>query len=68
MNTLNESRVKELEQQLAEERERVIQLEKDSTKLFEAEEELARLRTELQILTSQGKNDLQGWFYNCQSK
>ncbi|KAL2718981.1 restin isoform X8 [Vespula squamosa] len=45
INTVNENRIKELEKQLSEERERVIQLERDSTKLFEAEEELARLRS-----------------------
>ncbi|XP_015175087.1 PREDICTED: restin homolog isoform X2 [Polistes dominula] len=45
INTVNENRIKELEKLLSEERERVIQLERDSTKLFEAEEELARLRS-----------------------
>ncbi|XP_046831078.1 restin homolog isoform X1 [Vespa crabro] len=45
INTVNENRIKALEKQLSEERERIIQLERDSTKLFEAEEELARLRS-----------------------
>ncbi|KZC13260.1 CAP-Gly domain-containing linker protein 1 [Dufourea novaeangliae] len=47
INTVNENRIKDLEKQLAEERERVAQLEQDSTKLFETEEELARLRNEV---------------------
>ncbi|XP_033230832.1 restin homolog isoform X2 [Belonocnema kinseyi] len=54
INVLNENKIKEIEKQLSEERERVVLLEKESTKLFEAEEELARLRVELQ--TIQEKN------------
>ncbi|KAG7198920.1 hypothetical protein KM043_015737 [Ampulex compressa] len=46
VNTVNENRIKELETQLLEERERVTKLEGESVKLFEAEEELARLRNE----------------------
>lgn len=35
-----------MESQLSEERERVIQLEHDNTKLFEVEEELEKIRSE----------------------
>ncbi|KAK2581230.1 hypothetical protein KPH14_008024 [Odynerus spinipes] len=59
INTVNENRIKELEKQLSEERERVIQLERDSTKLFEAEEELARLRSERAAVNSQDKSELE---------
>ncbi|XP_029160985.1 CAP-Gly domain-containing linker protein 2 isoform X3 [Nylanderia fulva] len=53
INTVNESRIKQLEDELAEERrERVAQLERDSIKLFEAEEELTRLRNEISCVTS----------------
>ncbi|XP_058800025.1 CAP-Gly domain-containing linker protein 2 isoform X2 [Phymastichus coffea] len=54
-NAVYENKIKGLEKQLSEERERVVQLERDSTKLFEAEEELAKLRLELQ--TSGGKTE-----------
>nr|XP_033323321.1 CAP-Gly domain-containing linker protein 1 isoform X7 [Megalopta genalis] len=47
INTVNENKIKDLEKQLAEERERVAQFEQDSIKLFETEEELARLRNEV---------------------
>ncbi|XP_018339542.1 PREDICTED: restin homolog isoform X4 [Trachymyrmex septentrionalis] len=54
INTVNESRIKELEDELAaERRERVVQMECDSTKLFETEEELARLRNEISCANSQ---------------
>lgn len=46
INTVNETKIKDLEKQLLEERERVVQLEHDNIKLFETEEELARLRNE----------------------
>lgn len=46
MNVLNETKIKELESQLSEERERVIQLEHKNTKLFEVEEELEKIRSE----------------------
>ena len=55
---MNENKIKELEKQLSEERERIVLLEKESTKLFEAEEELARLRVELQMI--QEKNEAKG--------
>lgn len=58
INTLNENKIKEIEKQLSEERERVVLLEKESTKLFEAEEELARLRVELQSI--QEKKEAKG--------
>ncbi|XP_078045829.1 cytoplasmic linker protein 190 isoform X2 [Augochlora pura] len=47
INTVNENKIKDLEKQLAEERERVAQFEQDSIKLFETEEELTRLRNEV---------------------
>ncbi|XP_020289391.1 restin homolog isoform X2 [Pseudomyrmex gracilis] len=53
INTVNESRIKELEEELAEERrERSAQMERDSIKLFETEEELARLRNEISSATN----------------
>lgn len=59
INTVNESRIRELEKELSEERERVVQLERDSVKLFEAEEELARLRNEISSATSSQNSQLQ---------
>ncbi|XP_060812931.1 restin homolog isoform X3 [Bombus pascuorum] len=53
INTVNESKIKDLEKLLLEERERVGQLERDSIKLFETEEELARLRNEVSNVTAQ---------------
>ncbi|XP_048509340.1 CAP-Gly domain-containing linker protein 2 isoform X4 [Athalia rosae] len=55
-NTLNENKIKELEQKLSEERERVVQLEQESVKLFEVEEELTKLRTELSTTASQDES------------
>ncbi|XP_011253099.1 restin homolog isoform X4 [Camponotus floridanus] len=53
INTVNESRIKQLEEELAEERrEHAVQLERDSIKLFEAEEELTRLRNEISCTAS----------------
>lgn len=43
-----------------EERERVAQLEHDSIKLFETEEELARLHNEVSNATTQEKHQLEG--------
>ncbi|XP_011684340.1 PREDICTED: CAP-Gly domain-containing linker protein 2 isoform X2 [Wasmannia auropunctata] len=60
INTVNESRIKELEDKLAEERrERVVQTERDSIKLFEAEEELSRLRNEISCATNSQNSQLQ---------
>ncbi|XP_024890148.1 restin homolog isoform X3 [Temnothorax curvispinosus] len=60
INTVNESRIKELEDKLAEERrERAAQTERDSIKLFEAEEELARLRNEISCATNSQNSQLQ---------
>ncbi|KOC70907.1 CAP-Gly domain-containing linker protein 1 [Habropoda laboriosa] len=59
INTVNENRIKDLEKQLLEERERVAQLEHDSIKLFETEEELARLRNETTSATAQDKLQLE---------
>ncbi|XP_016838153.1 restin homolog isoform X2 [Nasonia vitripennis] len=56
-NSIYENKIKDLEKQLSEERERVIQLERDSTKLFEAEEELTKLRIELQSAAAGEKNE-----------
>ncbi|OXU21741.1 hypothetical protein TSAR_011586 [Trichomalopsis sarcophagae] len=56
-NSIYENKIKDLEKQLSEERERVIQLERDSTKLFEAEEELTKLRIELQSAAVGEKNE-----------
>ncbi|XP_032683862.1 CAP-Gly domain-containing linker protein 2-like isoform X2 [Odontomachus brunneus] len=53
INTVNESRIRELEKELSEERER------DNIKLFEAEEELARLRNEISSVTSSQNSQLQ---------
>ncbi|XP_012277804.1 restin homolog isoform X2 [Orussus abietinus] len=58
-NALNEAKIKDLEKQLMEERERVLRLEQDSTKLFEAEEELTRLRSELSSTTLHEQSVLQ---------
>ncbi|XP_072747048.1 uncharacterized protein Clip-190 isoform X3 [Anoplolepis gracilipes] len=59
INTVNESRIKQLEEELAEERrERAVQLERDSIKLFEAEEELTRLRNEISCATSSHNSQL----------
>uniref|UniRef100_V9I711 Restin isoform b n=1 Tax=Apis cerana TaxID=7461 RepID=V9I711_APICE len=58
VNTVNENRIKDLEKQLLEERERVAQLEHDSIKLFETEEELSRLRNEISCVTVQEKINL----------
>lgn len=60
VNTVNENRIKDLEKQLLEERERVAQLEHDSIKLFETEEELSRLRNEVSNVTAQEKNQFEG--------
>ena len=59
INSLNESKIKDLENQLSEERERVIQLEQESTKIFEAEEEITKLRSEL-AATSAHEQKIQG--------
>ncbi|XP_006560516.2 restin homolog isoform X7 [Apis mellifera] len=59
VNTVNENRIKDLEKQLLEERERVAQLEHDSIKLFETEEELSRLRNEVSCVTAQEKNQFE---------
>ena len=59
-NSIYENKIKELEKQLSEERERVIQLERDSTKLFEAEEELTKLRIEIQNSATGEKNEFSG--------
>ncbi|XP_012224078.1 CAP-Gly domain-containing linker protein 1 isoform X3 [Linepithema humile] len=60
INTVNESRIKELEEELAEERrERSVQTERDSIKLFEAEEELAQLRNKLNCAASSQNSQLQ---------
>ncbi|XP_011148212.2 restin homolog isoform X3 [Harpegnathos saltator] len=59
INTVNESRIKELEKELSEERERVVQLERDNIKLFETEEELTRLRNEISSVTSLQNSQLQ---------
>ncbi|XP_053987410.1 restin homolog isoform X2 [Hylaeus volcanicus] len=59
INTVNENRIRDLEKQLLEERERVGQLEQDSIKLFETEEELARLRNEISSATTQEKHLLE---------
>ncbi|XP_018057396.1 PREDICTED: restin homolog isoform X2 [Atta colombica] len=60
INTVNESRIKELEDELTvERRERIVQMERDSTKLFEAEEELARLRNEISCATNSQNSQLQ---------
>ncbi|XP_034952546.1 restin homolog isoform X4 [Chelonus insularis] len=57
INTLNENKIKELEKELSEERERVIQLERDSTRLFELEEELTKLKNEkTEFLELQNRN------------
>ncbi|XP_014215601.1 restin homolog isoform X2 [Copidosoma floridanum] len=56
-NAKYESKIKELEKQLSEERERVIQLERDGTKLFEAEEELTKLRLETRSTTAGEKSE-----------
>ncbi|XP_029668458.1 restin homolog isoform X2 [Formica exsecta] len=59
INTVNESRIKQLEEELAEERrERAAQLERDSIKLFEAEEELTRLRNEISCATNSHNSQL----------
>lgn len=62
INTVNENRIKDLEKQLTEERERVAQLEQDNIKLFETEEELARLRNEVSS-AAQNKHHLEGTYY-----
>jgi len=59
-NATYESKIKDLEKKLSEERERVIQLEKDSTKLFETEEELTKLRIELQNVSTGEENKSSG--------
>ncbi|XP_015603159.1 restin homolog isoform X2 [Cephus cinctus] len=58
-NALNESKIEELQKQLSEERERVVQLEHESTKLFEVEEELTRLKNELSSNAAQDNDALQ---------
>lgn len=60
INTVNENKIKDLEKLLLEERERVGQLERDSIKLFEAEEELTRLRNEVSNVTAQETQQLEG--------
>ncbi|XP_046739296.1 CAP-Gly domain-containing linker protein 2 isoform X2 [Diprion similis] len=55
-NSLNENKIKELELKLSEERERVVQLEQESIKLFEAEEELTKLRSELSSTVRQDES------------
>lgn len=59
-NATYESKIKDLEKKLSEERERAIQLEKDTTKLFEVEEELTKLRIELQNVTTGEENKSSG--------
>ncbi|XP_050488758.1 CAP-Gly domain-containing linker protein 1-like [Bombus huntii] len=53
INTVNENKIKDIEKLLLEERERVGQLERDSIKLFETEEEMTRLRNEVSNATTQ---------------
>lgn len=45
---------------MSEERERVIQLEQENIKLFEAEEEIAKLRTELSSALDVEQKNFQG--------
>ncbi|XP_011499541.1 PREDICTED: CAP-Gly domain-containing linker protein 2 [Ceratosolen solmsi marchali] len=52
-NSLYENKINDLEKQLSEERERVIQLERDTTRLFETEEELTKLRIQTQNATTE---------------
>ncbi|XP_076674021.1 cytoplasmic linker protein 190 isoform X3 [Andrena cerasifolii] len=59
INTVNENRIRELEKQLSEERERISRLEQDNIKLFETEEELSRLRNEASSASAQGKHQLE---------
>ncbi|XP_076183086.1 cytoplasmic linker protein 190 isoform X2 [Ptiloglossa arizonensis] len=59
INTVNENRIRDLEKQLLEERERVAQLEHDSIILFKTEEELARLRNEVSDTSVQVKHQLE---------
>ncbi|XP_033184616.2 cytoplasmic linker protein 190 isoform X1 [Bombus vancouverensis nearcticus] len=59
INTVNENKIKDLEKLLLEERERVGQLERDSIKLFETEEELTRLRNEVSNATTQETQQLE---------
>ncbi|XP_017893436.1 restin homolog isoform X3 [Ceratina calcarata] len=59
INTVNENRIKDLEKQLLEERERLTQFEQDSIKLFETEEELTRLRNELSSVTAHENHQLE---------
>lgn len=60
INTKNESKLKELENQLQEERERAAKLEKESTRLFELEEELAKERSNFSALSANEKSESQG--------
>lgn len=59
-NALNQGKIEKLEEQLTKERERSVQLEKDGTGLFEKEEELVKLRGELQRVLEEGKQQLEG--------
>lgn len=52
--------MKDLEKQLMEERERVIRLEQDNSKLLEARDELAKLRAELSPTENSKSQELQG--------
>ncbi|XP_063972275.1 restin homolog isoform X2 [Diachasmimorpha longicaudata] len=51
VNLQNEERITALQKELSEERERVIQLENDNLRLFEAEEELVKLKAESNVLS-----------------
>uniref|UniRef100_A0ABD2WJ57 CAP-Gly domain-containing protein n=1 Tax=Trichogramma kaykai TaxID=54128 RepID=A0ABD2WJ57_9HYME len=53
-----ESKVKDLEKKLFEERERIIKLEKENTKLFETEEELIKLRSSNQTQANEENHQI----------
>ncbi|XP_043271719.1 CAP-Gly domain-containing linker protein 1 [Venturia canescens] len=59
INTQNENKMKELEKQLLEERERIIKLEQDNLKLIEARDELAKLRAQLSTTENTKTQELQ---------
>lgn len=59
---MNENKIRELELKLSEERERVVQLEQDSVKLFEVEEELTKLRSEVFNAADQDQRVSEGNF------
>ncbi|XP_066597126.1 CAP-Gly domain-containing linker protein 1 isoform X2 [Prorops nasuta] len=60
INTKYENRIKDLEKLLSDERERIVQLEKDSVKLFETEEELALLKNEVSSINLQENPEFKG--------